>query len=80
MHSGGNIMIKEFKMMSENDLNKINGGVGVSPRLVEYTIQTGDSPDSVAQRFKTSIAMLYQLNPGLSGNFRAGLKITVPAV
>lgn len=73
-------MIKEFKMMSENDLNNVIGGVGVSIQTKSYTIQTGDTPDSVAKRFRTTVAWLYQNNPGLSGNFRAGLTIKVPDV
>ena len=73
------MMTKEFKMMNDNDLNKINGGVGVSVQLIDYTVQTGDTLESIARRFSTTVAMLYQLNPGLSGSFRAGLGIKVPA-
>ena len=47
--------------------------------MVQYTIQPGDTPYSVAKKHNTSVSDLYKANPGISDkNFKYGHEIIVP--
>lgn len=77
-------MLYDLKALKEDELQEVNGG---SPLMrgstLEYLIQNGDSIPSIAQRYKTTPKVLYELNPNIRNYpeiyFRAGKTMLVPA-
>lgn len=65
--------------LSEDRLEEVNGGAG--ERYVHYTVVCGDTIVKIAQRYRTSVQSIIDVNPIImDGNeLRVGWILLVPA-
>ena len=55
-------MENEEKMLSEEELEEINGGVSSSGKIVSYTVKHGDTLIRIANHYKTTVNAIMRLN------------------
>lgn len=54
--------MEENKMLSEEELEQVDGGAGKNTKIVEYTVKHGDTLIRIANHYRTSVSAIMRLN------------------
>lgn len=74
-----NIMLKNVDVIAKDFVLALCGKVKSQTMTNAYTVKSGDTLWGIANKYRTTVAVLQKLNPGLKSLIHPGDKVKVPA-